>query len=126
MLYETLWQPTIFLYMTLAGFACGFLFDLKNILVIFFHKNKILSQILLFFTGFFTLFFSFFVNLKTNYGEIRFFSMAAFILAFSIERFFALNFLAKPIAKCYNKIKGQVDERRTRRKESENKNPQIE
>ena len=112
MLYEALSQPLVFLWLTAGGFVCGFLFDLKNIFLAFFRKNKILSQIFLFFAVFLSFSICFFLNLKTNYGEFRLFSIFAFALAFAIERFFAQNFLAKPIAKCYNKLKGKADGRR--------------
>ena len=115
MLYEALSQPAVFLWLTLGGFAGGFVFDLKNIFLSFFHKNKVLAQILLFFSTFLAFLLCFFLNLKTNYGEFRIFPIFAFSLAFAIERFFAQNFLAKPFAKCYNKIKGKFDERRARK-----------
>lgn len=115
MLFESLSQPMIFLWLTVGGLVGGFVFDLKNIFLSFFHKNKILSQILLFFAVFAALFLCFFLNLKTNYGEFRVFPIFAFALSFAIERFFAQNFLAKPLAKCYNKLKEKTNERRARK-----------
>lgn len=115
MLFVSLSQPMIFLWLTIGGFVGGIVFDLKNVLLSFFHKNKIFSQILLFFAVFVALFLCFFLNLKTNYGEFRIYPILAFSLSFAIERFFSLNFLAKPFAKCYNKIKGKANERRARK-----------
>ncbi len=112
MLYQVLSQPTVFVCMACAGFLSGILFDIKNITLSFFKKKKILNQILLFFATFLTLFTCFYLNLKSNYGEIRFFSIFAFLLSFWIERFFSQNFLAKPISKCYNILKGKSDERK--------------
>lgn len=112
MLYETLSQPKIFVLIVLAGFLSGFLFDFKQILLSIFKKNKILNHILSFFALFFVIFAFFLINLKINYGEIRFFSIFSFCLSFSIQRFISQNFLAKPIAKCYNKYKGKINGKR--------------
>lgn len=114
MLYEVISQPSVFLWLALGGFAAGILFDLRTIFLLFFKKKNVVSQILLFFSSFLALFLCFFLNLKTNYGEFRIFPVFAFILAFAVERFFAQNFLAKPLSKCYNKLKGKLDEKRRR------------
>ena len=122
MLYEALSQPMIFVWMAVGGFFSGFLFDVKNILLAFFHKNKVLSQILLFFAAFLALFLCFFFNLKTNYGEFRIFPILGFGLAFVIERYFVQNFLAKPAAKCYTIFKGKFDEKRSRKAKNQVEN----
>lgn len=114
MLYESLSQPIIFLFLSLSGFLSGFLFDLKNILSIYFRRNKIISQILLFFAVFLTFFICFFINLKINYGEFRFFSIVAFAISFILQRLIVKNFLAKPVIKCYNKLKEKHNGRKTK------------
>ena len=114
MLYESLSQPIIFLFLCLSGFVSGFLFDLKNILSIYFKRNKIISQILSFFAVFLTFFMYFFTNLKINYGEFRFFSIIAFAISLLLQRFIIKNFLAKPVIKCYNKFKEKHNERKTK------------
>ena len=105
MLHETLSQPAIFFYLILGGFASGFFFDLKNILLSFFKKKQILSHILMFFCVFLTLFCLYFLNLRFNYGQFRIFSIVGFLLSFSIQRFLILNFVANPVTVWYNKIK---------------------
>lgn len=105
MLYETLLQPAVFDALALGGFLCGFLFDAKNIFLHFFKKIKILQQIFNFFAFFCTFFMFFLINLKINFGEFRFFAVFAFFLALTIQRFFVLNFVAKPATLCYNKFK---------------------
>lgn len=105
MLYETLSQPYIFLCLSLGGFFCGFIFDLKDIILSFFKKQTIIKQILLFFAVFSTFFIYFYLNLKVNFGQIRFFPMIIFSLAFYIQRFIIKNFLANPVIRCYNKTK---------------------
>ena len=112
MLYETLSQPKIFAIIVLTGFLSGFLFDFKQILLSIFKKNKILNHFLSFWALFFVFFAFFLTNLKTNYGEIRFFLIFSFYLSFSIQRFISQNFLAKPIAKCYNKYKEKINGKR--------------
>lgn len=112
MLFEALSQPMIFFWLSFGGFFAGFLFDIKNILNFSFKKNKIIDQILLFFSVFGTLFLCFFLNLIFNYGQFRFFSIFAFILSFSLQRFISANFVANPIIKCYNKIKARRNERK--------------
>ena len=122
MLYETLAQPLIFLIMSAGGLAAGFLFDVKNVaLAILFQKKKnklfsrIFSHILMFFACFFALFL--YLNLRTNYGEFRNFGLLAFLLSFCLERFFIENFVAIPVAKCYNKIKAKHGRKANRKKQ---------
>ncbi len=112
MLYETLSQPFILLILSSIGLFSGIIFDIKNILIYLLKKNKIIHQILLFFSILILFFIFYFVNLKINYGKIRFFSIFIFFLAFFIERFFVQNFLANKIAKCYNKSKEKRDAKR--------------
>jgi len=112
MLYETLSQPFILLILSGIGLFSGFIFDLKNIFNFLFKKNKIINQILLFFSVLLLFIIFYFTNLKINYGEIRFFSIFIFFLAFSIQRFFVQNFLANKIVKCYNNSKEKRNARR--------------
>lgn len=115
MLFEVLSQPIIFLFMTVGGFCSGFIFDAKNILLSVFKKKRILEHFLMFFATFFTLFLCFFFNLRFNYGQFRFFSISAFTLAFTLERFLISNFVAKPAIKCYNKMRQKRVEKRERK-----------
>lgn len=112
MLYTSLSQPYIFLSLSLAGFFCGFLFDLKNIFLFNFKKKQIINQFLQFFALLSTFFIFYIVNLKVNFGELRFFSICGFALSFSIQRFLIKNFVANPIIKCYNKTKEKHNERK--------------
>lgn len=116
MLYEAQAQPVIFLYMVIAGFFTALVWDI--LCLSFRFKNKILKQLKDFFCIFLVFFAYFFTNLKINYGEFRIFSIITFFLAFFIERFFAQNFLAKPLAKCYNYFKGKRDGRKKSKERS--------
>ncbi len=112
MLYQSLSQPFISLILSCVGLFCGIIFDLKNIILNLFKKNKIIKQILLFISILIIFLIFYFINLKINYGEFRFFTILIFSLAFALERFFAQNFLANKISRCYNRAKEKRDERR--------------
>lgn len=112
MLYESLSQGTIFVLMSIGGFSSGFIIDLCNFLSTLFKNTKIFKQIFLFFAFFCVFFVAYILNLKINYGQLRNFSLISFILAFSIQRFLSLNFLAKFINRCYNKQKENFDAKR--------------
>ncbi len=112
MLYETLSQPSIFLWMSIGGLLSGLLFDFVNILSFLLNNKRVIKQILLFLSTFLLFFNVFFLNLKLNYGQFRLFSILGFGISFCIERFLMSNFLAKPITKCYNTIKEKQNARR--------------
>lgn len=118
MLYESLSQGTIFILMSIGGFSCGFIIDLCNFISSLFKNKKILKQIFLFFSIFCIFFISYILNLKINYGQLRNFSLLSFILAFSIQRFLSLNFLAKIFNRCYNKQKEKFDAKRKKMEKS--------
>ena len=112
MLYETLSQPQIFFSLVCAGILCGFVFDLKNIVLFFLKRSKksfwyhfgdFLSTLTLFVVYFC-------VNLRTNFGILRFYSIFVFILSFFLQRFLIRFFFAKPISKCYNKKREKKNE----------------
>lgn len=111
MLYEVIFQPKVFAILFLGGFFCGFLYDLKSFLH-FFKKNKIFKHFFDFLLIFLTFFCYFFINLKINFGQIRFFSILAFILGPIFQRYIIKKFVAKIIMKCYNKFKGRRNERK--------------
>lgn len=111
MLYAVTTQPSVFVFLALCGFLCGFLFDIKNLLCHLFKNKKIITQFFLFFATI-SLFFVFFIaNLIKNYGEIRLFALFAFALTFAIQRFLMNNFVANWLIKCYNKVKAKRNEK---------------
>lgn len=111
MLYESLSQPIVFAILSISGFFSAFLIDFKNIFLSFFKKNIFFYHFFTFFSIFLLFFIYFSINLKFNYGEFRFFTIFGFILSFFIQRFLSHNFLAKPILKCYNKVKDKKNEK---------------
>lgn len=118
MLYETLAQPKIVFIFILIGFFCGFLFDIKNIFLSFFKKRIIINHFFTFFCVFLLFFIFFITNLKLNYGQLRFFIFATFMLAFFIQRFLITNFVAKDIIKCYNYCKDKCNAKKRQRQKN--------
>ncbi len=127
MLYETLSQPQIFLFVVIFGFLSGILFDIKKILKKSI-KNQFLEHFFTFFCVFLVCLIFFFINLKLNYGEFRLYILFSFCLSLTIERLFIGNLLEKPLQKCYNKIaekmkvyEDKIKKRRFRRKNERKK-----
>ncbi len=125
MLYESLSQPTIFLLISLAGFASGFIFDFKTLLLNCFKENKYLNQISAFFACFLTLSIFFIVNLKINYGQFRLFIVISFLISFYTQRFIMNNFVANTLQKCYNKLKEKYYGRKNARRNRKNTKEKI-
>ena len=103
MLYETLSQPQIVLFVVLFGFLSGIIFDLQKL-----FKKSIKNRFFDFFSSFFCVFLTiliyFFVNLKLNYGEFRFYILLMFFLSLAFERLFIGNLLENLLRKWYNKL----------------------
>lgn len=114
MLFEAQTQPTVFLWLTLGGLFCGFLLSFETL----FQKNTKKMRFFQVFFDLFATFFSFFIwfllNLKFNYGQIRFFSILTFLCAFIIGLCLSKKIIAKTLMKCYNKI----NEKRKNRKKT--------
>ena len=102
MLYETLFQPKIFLILFLIGFVCGFLLDFASLMHYFTGKNKAFKEIF----ASVAIILSFIIfdqtNLLVNYGDLRFFPFLAFWGAFVLQRLTIGKILAKFMEKCYN------------------------
>lgn len=101
-LYETLNQPTILLYLIIFGFLSGLFFDFANIISFLCNKNKVITNILLFFSTIFSFFTLFVLNSKINYGQFRFYIFAIFFLFLFIERITLGKCIAKTQTWCYN------------------------
>ena len=107
MLYETLSQPQIVLFVVLFGFLSGIIFDLQKL-----FKKSIKNRFFDFFSSFFCVFLTiliyFFVNLKLNYGEFRFYILLMFFLSLAFERLFIGNLLENLLRKWYNKLTEKI------------------
>lgn len=116
MLYETQTQIGVFFLFILSGLLCGLIFDFQKIIKNKI-KNKFFANFLLIFCVFLSSFIYFFINLIFNYGELRLFSLVAFLLSFSIEKMIAQNIFALTKKFCYNIKHGRGKKRKERRKE---------
>ena len=104
-LFETLNQPNILLFLVIFGFLSGFLFDFAYIISFLCNNNKIVENIVQFFAIFFSFLILFFVNLKTNYGQFRVYIFVVFFLFLSIQRITVGKLIAKSKIWCYNTFK---------------------
>ncbi len=102
MLYPTLNQPYVFIFIMLAGLISGFFFDIANFLNIFFNRNKITKQFLYFFATITSVLILILTNLITNYGIFRIFILLTFLIAFTIQRFTLGSLITKVIDKSTN------------------------
>ena len=109
MLYETLSQPAIFFTLVISGFLTGFIFDFLNLLKKHI-KIQFFNNFLLFFCVFLAIFIFFIINLKTNYGQFRLYTIFCFCLSFAIQRFIFSNIFAKNLDVCYNKPDKRKDD----------------
>ena len=104
MLYDTLSQPHFIFILSLVGFCCGFLFDLRSIFVSK-VKNKFLSHLFDFFVTILCFGSLYVTNLFCHYGIVRFFPIVVFLFFLCLERFLSQKFFAKIIKKCYTLVK---------------------
>lgn len=111
MLYQTSTQAIFSITLFLSGFFYGFFIEIIHLIFKKLNKINFLRHFFCFFSYFFAFFIYFVINLKFNYGEIRFFSIIIYIISLLLQHFLFSNFLAKSISKCYNKMKGRRDEK---------------
>lgn len=101
MLYDTLSQFPFLCILFVAGFLCGLLFDLKNLLV----KNterKLVGNLFDFFAITTSFVLLFFINLKQHYGIFRLFPLVLFVSSIVVERLLSKKCFAFLFQKCYN------------------------
>ena len=105
MLYDSLTQPKFILVLFLVGFACGFLFDARNMLLHSAKRKKILKNIFDFFLvlALFTCLYA--INLLYHYGIFRMFPIFVFFTSVGLQRLISQKFFAKIFAKCYTLFK---------------------
>lgn len=104
-LFETLNQPYIFMWLILSGFLCGILFDIAYIISFLCNNNKIAKNILQAVATVLCFFVLFIINLKINYGQIRIYVFAVFFICLFIERITLGKIIAKTRDWCYNVFK---------------------
>lgn len=104
MLYETLSQPYVFFILFLTGVLAGLFFDIANFTILLCNKNKVIQQIIYFFTVMISFTVFFVVNLNINYGQFRIYIFLALGIGFILERFTFGKLWTKLFNKCYNQI----------------------
>ena len=108
-IFETLNEPKIFLFLIIFGFLCGFLFDICYLITFLCNENKIVKNILQFFATIICFFIVFLINLKLNYGVFRAYIFISFFFAIFLERITLGKLFAKTRNWCYTHFKKLVN-----------------
>lgn len=108
-IFETLNEPKIFLFLIIFGFLCGFLFDICYLITFLCNENKIVKNILQFFATIICFFIVFLINLKLNYGVFRAYIFISFFFAIFLERITFGKLFAKTRNWCYTHFKKLVN-----------------
>ena len=104
-LYESLNQPIIFLYLFIIGFFASIIFDFSKYLTFLCNNNKIMQKIFDSFAVFVFGIIFFVACLMFNYGQFRLYLAMAYILGFLFERISLGITLAKFCKICYLNFK---------------------
>ena len=104
-LFETLNQPYIFVWLIFGGLLGGLFFDFCLLVSFLCNDNKIIKNILLFIATIFSFFILFLINTKLNYGQIRIYPFLVFFTSLFIERFSIGKLFAKINIWCYTNFK---------------------
>lgn len=86
----------------LVGFLSGIIFDVGGFIKFLCSNKKAPCLVIDFISTLICLCILFFANLFLNYGQIRLFPYAIFLISFSLERFTLGMLLAKMYLSCYN------------------------
>ena len=100
-LFETLSQPIIILYVALSGFLSGLLFDIAYIITFLCNQNKIVKNILEFFATIGSFIILFIVNQIFLYGQFRLYVLLFFIVFLILEQYTLGKLIAKTRNWCY-------------------------
>lgn len=101
-LFETLNQPKIFIALFIAGFLCGFIFDVLHFIHFLCKKNKIVGYALDSIGVVFSFAMLFLTNLNFNYGAFRMYIFLMFFFALLLQRLTLGKLIAKLETVCYN------------------------
>jgi len=102
MLFETLFQPKIFFFLMLIGFASGFVYDIC-LYIVFLCKNNKIVKIIFDFLGTTIIIATFYFSvLYLDYGDFRAYHFLTFIIFLLLQRYTLGKLIAKLLDKCYN------------------------
>lgn len=104
-LFETLNQPYILVWLIFSGFLCGLFFDFSQTITFLCNNNKVVKIVFDAFATLSSFFVLFFVNLNLNYGQFRVYVVFVFLLFLFLERISVGKLIAKTNSWCYNLFK---------------------
>ena len=104
MLFPTLNQPLVLLFIFMAGLLSGLIFDFAKILTYICSKDKFSKHIFEFFATIFSFGLVFLLNLKFNLGQFRIYILAVFFASFALEKIFSKFLWTKFLLKWYTSI----------------------
>lgn len=104
MLYETLNQPIICLFLILIGFVSGFVYDVSNYIVFLCKNNKIVKIIFDFLSTIIVSIIFYVSIVQFDYGDFRLYHFVLFFAFLLLERISLGKLIAKLIQICYNFI----------------------
>lgn len=113
MLYPTLSQPLVFLYMFIAGIIGGIVYGFVIALSKIIKTNRVLKQILIFFATAACSVLFWIVNLEINYGQFRIYTLLTYACAIVLERITVGKGFAILLQRCYNIINGRKQKKKT-------------
>lgn len=114
MLYPTLSQPLVFLYLVLAGLVGGLVYELALIVAKICGNRTFAKQIMLFFATILCAGLFFVVNLSINYGEFRIYALLTYVFTILLEWIILGKFFAILSQKCYNIFNGRKQKKKSR------------
>lgn len=101
MLFETLLQPQIFLFLALWGFVCGFLYDISAYIIFLCKNNKIVRIVFDFICTMCVFLIFYYCVLRIDYGDLRFYHGLTFGLFLILQRITLGKLIAKVFDRCY-------------------------
>lgn len=102
MLFETLFQPKIFFFLMLIGFASGFVYDIC-LYIVFLCKNNKIVKIIFDFLGTTIIIAIFYLSVvMLDYGDFRIYHFLTFTTFLLLQRYTLGKLIAKLLDKCYN------------------------
>ncbi len=104
-LFETLSQPLILFFVIVSGFLSGLFFDVAYIISFLCNDNKIVKNLLEFFSTVCTFFVLFLINQKFLYGQFRLYVVLFFFLSLIFEQLSLGKLIAKTRNWCYHMFK---------------------
>lgn len=104
MLYETLNQPLILLWLLIFGFASGFIVDFANFFIKLCKNKAIFRHIFNFLAGILISFVFFLLIFNLNFGELRFYQLCVFAISLIFQRILMQKVVAKWLKLCYTSI----------------------